>query len=141
MSHFSTLSGVKFTDLGALQDALKEMGIDSKHILVAEPGKKITAKGWGSATTHADVVVKHDALDCTTDICFMRQSDGSYQMTSDRYDTRRSKMTTGQQAVEERISQGYAAAKIYKDARARGFQVQQERQEDGTVKMVLTRWK
>lgn len=144
MSHFTKLSGIKFTDITALKEALKRLGVEDKHIQVAQEGKKLTAQGYGSQTAKGDIVVKGAALDSSTDIYFSKDKDGVYSMVGDTYTLKgfcRRNQAVGQGAGDL-IAQAYSYEATIQKLQEQGFSVDGDfvKNAEGSIELQAVRW-
>ncbi|MEM9566942.1 MAG: DUF1257 domain-containing protein [Cyanobacteria bacterium P01_E01_bin.34] len=126
MSHFSQIK-TKIRDLDALEAALGDLGIDFKR-------GDMQVRGYQGQTQAASVIIPQEN---GYDVGF--QWDGeSYQLVADlQYWQQRWSV----EAFVNKVTQRYAYQTIVTESKNKGFQVvEQNRAEDGSVRLVLQRW-
>jgi len=131
MSHWSTVE-TEFTNEQGLIDALKEM--HPEHEVV----KGGNVRGY-QGTQKADIVLKGKNMTRSSgfDIGFKKNANGMYSEISDWYglDWLGDKST-----FQDRLKQSYAKAVVKRRAKKFGWTIKEKQQEDGTVKLSLTKF-
>ncbi|SRR5579883_1898187 len=134
MSHFTKVA-TRINDLVALRRALDKM---RAKYAVAHAGTSVVVRGWKGQTLAAEL-----SIDCGRyDVGVVRAEDGSYELVADWWGVETTSGKTEQEVVGE-IQREYAFAKVMMACEAQGYQVAAEdieQAEDGTVRLVATRW-
>lgn len=126
MSHFSQIK-TKIRDLSSLQAALTDAGIDWK------PGPQ-AVRGYRGQTHDADVVIEQAN---GYDVGFSWNGQ-EYSLVADLQYWQQPLSVEG---FLNRVTQRYAYHAVVKETSRQGFQVSEEqRQEDGSIRLVLQRW-
>ncbi|MGG6293414.1 DUF1257 domain-containing protein [Leptolyngbya sp. AN02str] len=126
MSHFSQIK-TKIRDLTCLQSALDDLGSNWK------PGPQ-PIRGYRGQTHEAEVVIEQDN---GYDIGFS-WNDGEYALVADLQYWQQPLSVEG---FLNRVNQRYAYHAVKKETARQGFQVSEEqRQQDGSIRLVLNRW-
>ncbi|MGK7912562.1 MAG: DUF1257 domain-containing protein [Synechococcus sp.] len=126
MSHFSQIK-TKIRDLDALEAALSDLGIDSKR-------GDMQVRGYQGQTQAASVIISQDN---GYDVGFQWDGD-SYQLVAD---LQYWKQQWSVETFVNKVTQSYAYQTIVTESANKGFQVvEQNRAEDGSVRLVLQRW-
>ncbi len=123
MSHFSRIR-TQLRDLTTVKRVLEDLGYT-----VVENG---IVRGYGAQQTTADLVVRTDAR---YDIGF-RSEGGQVVMVADLWGLR-----IDRERFLKEVSQRYAYLTVLDQAHAQGWQtVEEELQEDGSIRLVIQRW-
>ena len=130
-----------FTDASHLVEALVDLGFPRDTIEVHD--RPVTLYGYrGDARPErAEIVIRREYVGRgSNDIGFARQADGVFRAIISEYD----QLTPGargpyDQALLGRLTQAYSLRAIQHHYRARGYQVQVQRQSDGTIQVVAER--
>ena len=126
MSHFSQIK-TQIRNLTSLKSALTDMGIDWK-----EGPREV--RGYRGQTTPAEVAIEQDN---GYDIGF-RWNGSEYELVADLQYWKHDLTVNG---FLNRVTQGYAYQTVINETAKQGFQVaQQEKNEDGSIRVVLQRW-
>jgi len=125
MSHFTRIK-TKLRDPQNLRKTLIDLGYD----VVEGP---LTIRGFGGHTTQVDMAVH---MEEGFDIGF-RLSGQEYEIVADWWGVQ-----VNQQKFVGELTQQYAYNTVVSEAQTIGFSiVEEERQRDGAIKVVLERWK
>jgi hypothetical protein len=119
MSHFTKVAQVVIKSKEAFIKAAKELGFEVV---------KGQMRGYRGATKDADVVVRKSG--CEYDIGLQKNSDGTFEMEADWY---------GLGGVQDQLSQLTTKHTIKQTFTSQGFMVQEVKQDDGTIKLRMTR--
>jgi hypothetical protein len=122
MSHFATIK-TQIKDIEALREACAEMGL-----LVLQ---STDARGYGNNHHKGEYVI---ALKGPYDIALNRQSDGTYGLTTDWWDSHVEKEVGKDYG---KLLQLYGVHKAMREARQRGYSVQRAALNDGSVKLTI----
>jgi len=127
MSHFTRIK-TQLRDGEVLRKVLCDMGHKPEN---APDGGTVQVRGWGGQTRKAEFKVPVGNFD----IGFARTPEG-YEMTADFYG-----MPLDSKRFVEDLNRRYAREVVVASAEAEGFRVVEElRQPDGSVKLVVERW-
>ena len=130
MSHWSTVE-TEFTHEDCLIDALKEMFPENQVV------KNASVSGYQDLQK-ADVVLKAKGKGYREyDIGFKRNKDGKFTQLADWWGLN---WLGNKQQFQDRLKQSYVKATIKKQARKFGWRTKEKQQEDGTVKLSLTKF-
>lgn len=144
MSHTSSITAIKITNIAALQAAVKELqdtGVRCSLIPNAKPRAFYdNQQGMGQA----DFVLKLDSA--KYDVGFYKQPDGTYEARTDFWGgsveqhigAKASKPETAEQAKMGRLFQLYGVHAATQEARRRGLSVRRIRGKDGLIQLELT---
>ena len=126
MSHFSQIK-TKIRNLESLQAALTELDIDWK------PGP-VPVRGYQGQTYNAEVAIEQDN---GYDIGFSWNGQ-EYEMVSDMQFWQQNLSVDG---FLKQITQRYAYHTVVQETAKQGFQLaEQQKNEDGSVRLVLQHW-
>jgi hypothetical protein len=132
VSHFTTVA-TKINSLTALFKALDKLGMKYTH---AEQGVEI--RGWRGQKTRAEAAIDMGKYD----IGLVRTEDGTYTLVADWWGVETTSGKAEQDIVDE-INRNYAYARVVEACEEQGYQIAAEdvlQGEDGTVKLVATKW-
>jgi hypothetical protein len=126
MSHFSNIK-TKIRNLTSLKSALKDMDIDWK----AGPS---AVRGYQGQTQTAEVIIEQEN---DYDIGFSWNG-SEYELVADLQYWKQPLTVDG---FLNRLTQGYAVHTILNETEKQGFQVsEQQKNEDGSIRLVVQRW-
>lgn len=126
MSHFSNIK-TKICNLGSLKAALKGMDIDWKE-------GPATVRGYQGKTQTAEIVIEQEN---NYDIGFSWNG-SEYEMVADLQYWEQPLSVNG---FLKKLTQGYALHTILNETAKQGFQVsEQQKNEDGSIRLVVQRW-
>lgn len=126
MSHFSQIK-TKIRNLESLQAALTELDIDWK------PGP-VPVRGYRGQTYNAEVAIEQEN---GYDIGFSWNGQ-EYEMVSDMQFWQQNLSVDG---FLKKITQRYAYHTVVQETAKQGFQLaEQQKNEDGSIRLVLQRW-
>jgi hypothetical protein len=126
MSHFSNIK-TKIRNLSSLKAALKGMDIDWKE-------GPTPVRGYQGQTQTAEVVIEQDNA---YDIGFSWNG-SEYELVADLQYWQQPLTVDG---FLSRLTQGYALHTILDETNKQGFQVsEQQKNEDGSIRLVVQRW-
>jgi hypothetical protein len=126
MSHFSNIK-TQIRNLTSLKAALSDLGIDWKE------GSR-PVRGYQGQTYNAEIVV---AQDNNYDIGFSWNGQ-EYELVADLQYWQQPLSVEG---FLRKVTQGYAIHTVLNESAKQGFQVaQQQKNEDGSVRLVVQRW-
>jgi len=126
MSHQTTIQDIQVTDLDALAEACKDLGLQLTK------GK---ARGYYGATVKCDHVIR---LRGPYDVAVHRQADGTYSLSADLW---RGHVERELGPGLQKLKQRYAYRKLVKEAKKKGFTVRTKTERDGTIKLTLSAWR
>lgn len=128
MSHYVTVS-TQYKDQGSLVAALEELFGAGKVLVHQTP---VEINGWNGTKGEAcHVVVPVSAQkDGLGDIGYRRNLDGTFSQFVDHVDS----------VKLVQLPQRYARAVTIKQARLSGYTVAEEKANDGTVRLSLSKW-
>jgi hypothetical protein len=132
MSHFTTVA-TKITSLGALYKALDKLGL--KH-RTDEAGVQV--RGWRGQTTTAVAAIDMGKYD----VGVVQAADGTYTLVADWWGVETTQGSTEKDLVDN-INREYAYVRVIEACEAQGYQIAREDiqvGEDGTVKLVASKW-
>lgn len=132
MSHFTKVA-TKINNLQALLTTLKKMGLNFTH---NEQGVQV--RGYQGQKIDAEISINMGKYD----IGVVKAEDGNYQFVADWWGVETTEGTMEQQFVEE-VNKEYAYVRVVQACEEQGYQIAQEdiqQAEDGTVKLVATKW-
>ena len=124
MSHFSTIA-TEITNKGYLLEALRQMGYEAEE--------NTMIRGYRGQETAVTVAARAKQ---GYDIGFMAREGGGYDVVADWF---------GVQGIKEqdfiaRLRQQYAVATVRDQVGRQGFQVVEQRDADGQIRIVARRW-
>lgn len=123
MSHFTRIR-TRLHNLDTLQKALEDLGYTVEHGGVA--------RGYGTQTQAADLVIRTGSQ---YDIGF-RSEGGQVMMVADLWG-----LKIDREKFLSEVTQRYAYITVLEQAAARGWHsVNEEVQEDGSIRLVMQRW-
>jgi len=140
MSEYVIIATV-FSDAGHLVEALVDLGFPPNTIEVHDGPVTLYGYRADARPERAEIVIRREYVGRgSNDIGFARQPDGAFRAIISEYDQR----TLGargpyDQAFLGRLTQAYSMRTIQHRYRARGYQVQVQRQSDGTIQVVAER--
>ena len=132
MSHFTKVA-TKINNLTALFKALEKMNL---KYTTAEQGVEV--RGYKGQKLAAEVSINMGKYD----IGVVKAEDGNYTLVADWWGVETTRGVTEQEFVEE-LNKEYAYARVVQACEEQGYQIQAEdiqQNEDGTVKLVATKW-
>lgn len=119
MSHFTKVAHAVIKDKAAFIKAAKELGFS---VVKGE------MRGYNGATKAAELVVRKPG--CMYDIGLQKGEDGTFEMEADWY---------GLHGVQEELSQLTTKHTITSKYAAQGFMVNEVKQDDGSIKIRMSR--
>lgn len=126
MSHFSQIK-TQIRNIDSLKDALTELGIDWKQ------GPR-EVRGYRGQTHNAEVTIEQEN---GYDIGF-RWTGKEYELVADLQYWQQDVSVEG---FLRRVTQRYAYQTVVKESARAGFQVaEQQKNEDGSIRLVVQRW-
>jgi hypothetical protein len=136
MSHFTTIK-TQLRDTDALLAALKDLGFHQVECY-ATPQVLIGYEG-DRRSESAEVIIRRRFISpLSNDIGFARQADGSFHAIISEYDQRHGYDQTWLDRLVQRY--GYHHLKVTADRE--GFTIEaEETLEDGTIRLVVGRWR
>lgn len=131
MSHYSQVR-TQFKDREALVQALEACGYKPQ---VFEQAQHLYGYRGDVRPEVAEIVIPRAQLfAAANDLGFKSQKDGTYSVI--RFDYGRHL----QDGILQKVTQRYATIKATKTLKAKGYQVKQTQQADGSVRLVAQRW-
>jgi hypothetical protein len=130
-----------FTDADHLVDALVDLGFPRDTIEMHDHPVTLYGYRGDARPERAEIVIRREYVGRgANDIGFVRQADGTFRAIISEYD-QRTPGTCGpyDHAFLGRLTQAYSLRTIQHHYRARGYQVQVQRQSDGTIQVVAER--
>ncbi len=132
MSHFTKVA-TKINNLTALMKALDKL---KWKYTTAEQGVEV--RGYQGQKITAELSINMGKYD----IGVVKAADGNYELVSDWWGVETTVGKTEQEVVEE-VNREYAYARVIQACEEQGYQIAREdiqQAEDGTVKLVATKW-
>ncbi len=132
MSHFTKVA-TKINNLTALLKALDKLNL---KYTTAEQGVEV--RGYKGQKISAEVSINMGKYD----IGVVKAEDGNYTLVADWWGVETTVGKTEQEVVEE-INKEYAYARVVQACEEQGYQIAREdiqQAEDGTVKLIATKW-
>jgi hypothetical protein len=132
VSHFTKVA-TKINNLTALFKALEKMNL---KYTTAEQGVEV--RGYKGQKLAAEVSINMGKYD----VGVVKAEDGNYTLVADWWGVETTRGVTEQEFVEE-LNKEYAYARVVQACEEQGYQIQPEdiqQNEDGTVKLVATKW-
>jgi hypothetical protein len=135
MSHYSEVM-IELTDEGCLVAALKRLGFEGKVEVHQTPHALYGYQG-DVRSQKAHVIIRRQHVGpAANDLGFERQPDGKYRVWVSEYDQSRNGYDD---AWLGRLKQAYGIEKARLEAKKRGYRVSEQKQDNGTVRLVLRR--
>jgi hypothetical protein len=135
MSHYSEVK-VEFRDGAALVAALNLLGFEGKVEVLQEAQYLYGYKG-DRRQQQAHIIIRRQHVgSAANDIGFQRQSDGTYRAWISEFDEAHNgynKTWLG------KLKQAYGVEKARSEAKKRGYQVSEQKLDDGRVRLVMRR--
>jgi hypothetical protein len=142
MSHFTRVQ-TQISDLDCLLEALADLGYDD-----VEVGDDIRLLGYrGDDRSKLPIDNPNYAPPCqvavrrkyigsaANDLGFVRSDDGTYECLISEYDTQQ------HPHLVEQLTQRYAYHVVVKNAKWKGYSIEEEIvEEDGSIKLTMTKW-
>lgn len=126
MSHFSNIK-TQIRHLDSLKASLTDMGIEWKQ-------GPVTVRGYQGQTRKAEVVVSQEN-DYDIGFCW---NGSEYELVADLQYWQQPLSVEG---FLRKVTQGYAFHTVLTESAKQGFQVsQQQKNEDGSIRVVVQRW-
>jgi hypothetical protein len=132
VSHFTKVA-TKINNLTALFKALEKMNL---KYTTSEQGVEV--RGYKGQKLAAEVSINMGKYD----IGVVKAEDGNYTLVSDWWGVETTRGVTEHEFVEE-LNKEYAYARVVQACEEQGYTIQAEdiqQNEDGTVKLVATKW-
>ena len=131
MSHF-TKCDLKMKSGESIQRALDDLELPCR---VAEPGQSVTVRGWRGQTAEAAMAVDMG----TYDIGVVKSDDGTYDLVADWWGVETTKGVT-EDEFKEKLGQRYSYHQVMRACEDEGYELQEESEEDGSVRLVVRKW-
>ncbi len=126
MSHFSNIK-TQIRNLNSLKASLSDMGMEWKQ-------GPTTVRGYQGQTRNAEVVLEQDN---NYDIGFCWNG-SEYELVADLEYWQQPLSVEG---FLQKVTQGYALHTVLNESSKQGFQVaQKQKNEDGSIRLVVQRW-
>jgi hypothetical protein len=135
MSHYCEVA-IEFTDEGCLVAALSRLGFQGKVEVHQEAQTLYGYKGDARPQKAHIVIRRHYVGHAANDLGFERQADGRYRVWVSEFDQSHNGYNNKWLG---RLKQAYGIEKIRKEAKKRGYRLTEQKQENGTVRLVLKR--
>ena len=132
MSHFTKVA-TKINNLQALLKTLEKLNLKYTY---AEQGVEV--RGYKGQKINAEVCINMGKYD----VGVVKAEDGNYQFVADWWGVETTAGIVEQEFVEE-VNKQYAYVRVVQACEEQGYQIAQEDVqvgEDGTVKLVATKW-
>lgn len=144
MSHTSSITAIKITNIAALQSAVAELQANGVRCSLSAGGTPRAFFPNQAGMGAADYVLKLDGA--KYDVGFYKQPDGSYEARTDFWGgsvesclgAKASKPETADQAKMGRLFQMYGIHAATQEARRRGLSVRRVNGADGLIQLELT---
>ena len=135
MSHYCEVS-IELTDEGCLVAALSRLGFAGKVEVHREAQTLYGYKG-DARPQKAHIIIRRQHVGrAANDLGFERQADGRYRVWVSEYDQ---SCNGCNDAWLGRLKQAYGIEKVRREAKKRGYRLTEQKQDNGTVRLVLRR--
>jgi len=135
MSHYSEVQ-IELTDEGCLVAALNRLGFQGK-VEVHQEAQTLYGYQGDARPQKAHIIIRRQHVGrAANDLGFERQADGKYRVWVSEYDVKYNKYNA---AWMGRLKQAYGIEKVRKEAKKRGYRLTEQKQDNGTVRLVLRR--
>ena len=135
MSHYSEVQ-IELTDEGCLVAALNRLGFQGK-VEVHQEAQTLYGYQGDARPQKAHIIIRRQHVgQAANDLGFERQADGKYRVWVSEYDVKYNKYNA---AWMGRLKQAYGIEKVRKEAKKRGYRLTEQKQDNGTVRLVLRR--
>ncbi len=132
MSHF-TKCELKLTNLEAVKRALADLEWDFED---AEQTQAATVKGWRGQTLEAAMSIHMGKYD----IGVVKNQAGSYDLVADWWGVETTKGLS-EKEFRDKLATRYQYHNVKMACEDKGYEVEEEvNEEDGTIRLVVTRW-
>jgi hypothetical protein len=135
MSHFTTIK-TQLRDVESLVQALADVGF--KQVERHETAQHLYGFQGDVRSQTAEVIIRRQCISgASNDIGFKRQPNGSFEAIISEYDRHR----YNEQWINQ-VTQRYGLHQLRTTASAEGFAIEQEEVlSDGTIRVVVGRWR
>jgi hypothetical protein len=135
MSHYCEVA-IELTDEGCLVAALSRLGFQGK-VEVHREAQTLYGYMGDARPQKAHIIIRRQHVGrAANDLGFERQADGKYRVWVSEFDQSRNGYDN---AWLGRLKQAYGIEKVRKEAKKRGYSLTEQKQENGTVRLVLRR--
>jgi hypothetical protein len=135
MSHYCEVA-IELTDEGCLVAALNRLGFQGK-VEVHREAQTLYGYMGDARPQKAHIIIRRQHVGrAANDLGFERQADGKYRVWVSEFDQSRNGYDN---AWLGRLKQAYGIEKVRKEAKKRGYRLTEQKQENGTVRLVLRR--
>ena len=135
MSHYSEVQ-IELIDEGCLVAALERLGFKGKVEIYKEAKALYGYQGDVRAQKGNVIIRRQHVGSAANDLGFERQADGRYRVWVSEYD----QSHNGYNDVWlGKLKQAYGIEKVRKEAKKRGYRLTEQKQDNGTVRLVLRR--
>lgn len=132
MSHF-TKCQTKITQLGALKQALDELGL---KYATSSAEQAVTVRGYQGQTMKAELSINMGKYD----VGVVKAEDGTYEFVADWWGVETSNGKKEQEFIDE-LNQKYAYVRVVEACKTAGYSVDNLTQrEDGSVALNVVKW-
>ena len=135
MSHYCEVA-IELTDEGCLVAALSRLGFQGK-VEVHQEAQTLYGYKGDARPQKAHIIIRRQHVGrAANDLGFERQADGKYRVWVSEFDQSHNGYDN---AWLGRLKQAYGIEKVRKEAKKRGYSLTEQKQENGTVRLVLRR--
>jgi hypothetical protein len=135
MSHYCEVA-IELTDEGCLVAALSRLGFQGK-VEVHREAQTLYGYMGDARPQKAHIIIRRQHVGrAANDLGFERQADGKYRVWVSEFDQSHNGYDN---AWLGRLKQAYGIEKVRKEAKKRGYSLTEQKQENGTVRLVLRR--
>jgi len=135
MSHYCEVA-IELTDEGCLVAALSRLGFQGK-VEVHQEAQTLYGYKGDARPQKAHIIIRRQHVGrAANDLGFERQADGKYRVWVSEFDQSHNGYDN---AWLGRLKQAYGIEKVRKEAKKRGYRIAEEKQDNGTVRLVLRR--
>jgi hypothetical protein len=135
MSHYCEVA-IELTDEGCLVAALNRLGFQGK-VEVHREAQTLYGYMGDARPQKAHIIIRRQHVGrAANDLGFERQANGKYRVWVSEFDQSRNGYDN---AWLGRLKQAYGIEKVRKEAKKRGYSLTEQKQENGTVRLVLRR--
>ena len=135
MSHYCEVA-IELTDEGCLVAALNRLGFQGK-VEVHQEAQTLYGYMGDARPQKAHIIIRRQHVGRgANDLGFERQADGKYRVWVSEFDQSRNGYDN---AWLGRLKQAYGIEKVRKEAKKRGYRLTEQKQDNGTVRLVLRR--
>jgi hypothetical protein len=135
MSHYSEVA-IELTDEGCLVAALCRLGFEGK-VEVHREARPLYGYQGDVRPQKAHIIIRRQHVGrAANDLGFEKQADGRFRVWVSEFDQSHNGYND---AWLGRLKQAYGIEKVRREAKKRGYRLTEQKQDNGTVRLVLRR--